>query len=713
MRRILTALLALAALTAAPAGAQSLSGSLDAMVQARGDVVRTDNVTARLITDSVSVAPGSTFYFALTQDIREGWHTYWRNPGDSGEATSLTLNLPEGWAAGDLQWPAPRALPFGPLTNYGYKDSVVLPVAVSVPEDAPEGPLTIEASAYWLVCADICIPEAGEFAISLFVEDGAPRLNETNAALIADTLAGLPQAAMAEAALSLEAEGEARLSLADADLAEAQQAGALRNLRFFPYAPGFVEPSAKQTAYSVDSALLLSLTHGFTLADGAAPVSGVLAYETRADGDWRREAIEISATPAESLPGPEASGGFAFGALLIAMGGSFLGGIILNLMPCVFPVLSLKALSFAEKAHDGAGAVRRQGLYFLAGVMVTFLSIAIVLIALKGAGAAVGWGFQLQNPAVILALALLFFAIALNLLGFFELGGSLQNLGSGLAGRSGGAGAFFTGALAVIVATPCTAPFMAAALGYALTLPAVGALAVFAALGLGMAAPFTLLAFTPGLWSRLPKPGLWMDRFKQFMAFPMLGAAVWLLWVLSVQAGPTGVLTGLAAFLTLGFGVWLARLNGRAAKALAGIAVIAALISVPAAARLQAVSAPASGSGATADIDSRAWSPELQAVLIDEGRTVFVDFTAAWCVSCQVNDRVVLSRPDVKRAFNETGAVKLIADWTNRDAVIAAELEKFGRAGVPLYLVYRPGEDSPEILPQILTPGRVMEAIGA
>ncbi|MBA4801166.1 MAG: thioredoxin family protein [Euryhalocaulis sp.] len=719
MRALLTALCLIAApLTGGAALAQD---ALDTgLVNADPATVETDNVKATLAADSIVVSPGQTFYIALHQDIREGWHTYWRNPGDSGEPTQIDLTLPDGWEAGEIVWPAPEPLPVGPLTNYGFSNEVLLPIPVTVPEDFDGAAAAIKADAYWLVCEEICIPESGKLELSLRVSEGEPRVHPRWGDRIADALAAMPQPALFDSTIALDGE-TAQLSLQDAGLSDALGAGDLRDFYFFPYEPGMVEAAADQTPHAMDDALILALTPGYELEDGAAPVAGVLTYEMRGAEGWAGRAVEISAEPGEaadlSLAAAPARGGDGAGgggqALLLALIGAFVGGLILNLMPCVFPVLSLKALGFAQKAHEDPGTVRRHGLLFMGGVLVTFAALGLLLVALKAGGAAVGWGFQLQNPAVIMALALLFFLISMNLLGFFEIGGGLQNLGSGLvAGRSGGAAAFLTGVLAVIVATPCTAPFMAAALGYALSLPALGALAIFLALGLGLAAPFTLLAFFPALLRRLPRPGPWMDRFKQFMAFPMLAATVWLVWVLSIQAGPTGVAFALIGLLAAGFAIWAGRFSGWTGRAAALGAMIAALLTVPAAAQLSTGGASvAETSGAPGALSSEPWSRERVAQLQAEGRPIFVDFTAAWCITCQVNERTALKTSDVAAAFAQNDVAFLVADWTNKDAEIAAELERFGRAGVPLYLYYPPGGGAPEILPQILTERGILNTI--
>ncbi|KAF0172771.1 MAG: thio:disulfide interchange protein, partial [Caulobacteraceae bacterium] len=391
--------------------------------------------------------------------------------------------------------------------------------------------------------------------------------------------------------------------------------------------------------------------------------------------------------------------------LIVFILSAFVGGLILNVMPCVFPVLSIKALSLAGGAHDGRA--KRHGLLFLAGVMATFMTLAVALIALKSAGLATGWGFQLQEPALIGVLALLFFAIGLNLIGAFEIGGGLQNVGAGVAAKGGDVGAFATGALAVVAATPCTAPFMAGALGWAATQPPAASLAVFAGLGLGFAAPFTALSFAPGLQKLMPKPGPWMDRAKQFLAFPMFAAAVWLVWVLSVQTGATGTLALLSVFVAFAFAAWAWR-QGMAWRVIAA----ALFIAVAAAAwrpmtSVVSASAPAKSATAGAEVWSAGRVSELRAA----NTPVFVNFTAAWCVTCKANEIVALSRPGVKQAFADRGVAYLKGDWTARDPAIAAELAAHGRSGVPLYLFYAPGAAEPVVLPQILTERIVRDAV--
>jgi len=453
---------------------------------------------------------------------------------------------------------------------------------------------------------------------------------------------------------------------------------------------------------------------GYMLEDGLSQAPwGVLAYDKKTDsGGWQRRGTVIQAAVGTSLDigavtTKQALSQSASIGVLAAIIGAFLGGMLLNLMPCVFPVLSLKALGFAKAAHADKKHIRRHGWLYTLGVMISFLALAAVLLALKAGGAGLGWGFQLQNPVVVGVLALLFFVIALNLFGLFDIGGRLQNVGAGLTKDGSAKGAFFTGVLAVIVATPCTAPFMAGALGYAFAQPPAMTLLVFSALGFGFALPFLALSHAPGLLARLPKPGPWMETFKQFLAFPMLATTIWLVWVLTLLGGAGGTARILLAMFLVGFAVWLWRRAGNIAKLLALAALLLAGYLT-----LSLKFAPlATSTVQAADIDP--WSPARVADLRAQGHIVFVDFTASWCVSCKVNEKLVLEAQKTKALFERTGTKILIADWTRKDEIIAAELARHGRAGVPLYLVYPPGSDvvAPQILPQTLNYKTIKNAL--
>lgn len=679
--------------------------------------VNTGHLTAELVASRQGIAPGETIHVALSQKIQKGWHTYWRNAGDSGEPTKITWTLPAGWSASGFTWPAPHRLPVGPLTNYGYENEVLLPVAITAPKDAkPGSTVTLKAAAAFLVCADICVPEDATLTLSLPVTDGPAPAHPTWGTAIAKTLAEAPKPAGLTGAF--EKQGEVvKLAITGAALKGADMADAY----FFPFSGTVIDHAKPQAIERGPEGLTLAIAPGYDFQSPTPPKSlaGVLvvagkAYEvTASPGPAPAAASGLGPPPAKlAAPAGTASLGLASAALF-----ALLGGLILNLMPCVFPVLAMKAASLAGHGAHQAEA-RRQGLAFGVGVLATFLGLAALLIALRSAGSAVGWGFQLQDPPVVATLALLMLLVGLNLSGVFEVGASLQGVGSDLAAKGGLSGSFFTGVLAVVVAAPCTAPFMGPALGWALTQPPAAALVVFLALGVGFAAPFVAVAFAPGLLARLPRPGPWMDGFKKLLAFPMYAAVAWLVWVLTVQVGSDAVPRILGAAVILALAAWVfgivqrRRLSGGRPVALGAVATALAAIAIVGGAFWPAYTVADEPSG-TAKLADEAYTPARLAALQAEGRPVLVNYTAAWCVSCQVNDRVALSTTAVAEALKRNNAVYLKADWTKRDGAIAAELASFGRAGVPLYLVYGAKGGDPAILPSILTEGVVVKALDA
>ncbi|KRA61783.1 thiol:disulfide interchange protein [Caulobacter sp. Root655] len=678
--------------------------------------VQTGHIEVELVAQEAGAAPGATVFVALRQKIQPGWHTYWRNPGDAGDATRIVWTLPPGWTAGDIVWPTPEKSRVGPLLDFAYTGEVLLPVPITVPADAQAGSVvTLKAAAAFLVCEQVCVPEDAVVTLTLPVVAGMPATDPAWGAKVAETLAKAPKSAGLKAVFNLQG-GVLKLAVTGAPLKGADLSGAF----FYPYSGKVIEHPPEQAIERGPEGLTLSLTPGYDFTQGTPPtqLSGVLALNGAA--------YEVTATAGAIPPGAQGLGAPAKAAgaslgLPLAVAFAFLGGLILNLMPCVFPILSMKAASLTAHAHD-AGKTRVQGLAFLAGVVVTFLALAGLLIAVRAGGDAVGWGFQLQSPPVVAALSLLMLLVALNMSGVFEVGASVQGVGSGASGDGVG-GSFLTGALAVVVAAPCTAPFMAGALGYALTQPPLLALAVFLGLALGFAAPFVLLAFIPGLLARLPRPGPWMDVLKKGLAFPMYATAAWLAWVFSQQTGSIPLALILAAAVLTAFTAWLyglaqaRRIEGKGAVVpfvLAALSLVAAIALVVVAARAAPAAAPSSvaetapsGPGLAAE----PWSPERVAALQAEGKVVMVDFTADWCVTCKVNEGAALKGQRLADAFKTSNAVLLRADWTKRDAVIAAALAEHGRAGVPLYLVYPKGGGEPVILPQLLTEGLVIEAV--
>jgi len=716
-----------------------------------GETVATDNVKARLVSEVRSVAPGQSFFVALELDIREGWHTYWRNPGDSGQATKLIWTLPPGFAAGDIEWTTPHRFELTPLVNYGYAKHAVHLVQISAPRDlAPGKGLDLRAKASWLVCSDVCIPEGADLQLSLPTSPQAGAIDAASASLFTAARAELPIAAPASSA---------RVENGQLVIALGKDWGGtlaqIKELSFFPYDDGAIEYAAPQSLTRKPQELDLAVKLGYQLPAGS--VRGLLLATEQNGADAVAVPLEIAATlpagaaaaaaasaspefkPSSALtpalrqsaspPAPDASrsegaAGPGFGLLLLF---AILGGLVLNLMPCVFPVLSIKAIRLVEQAKKHPAAVRTKGLVFAAGVISSMLALAAVLLALRAGGEQIGWGFQLQSPLFVTLMAYLLFAVGLNLSGVFEVGGGLAGIGDGLTQGDSYHAAFFTGVLTTLVATPCTAPFMAAAVGAALTQSPMVALSIFTALGFGLALPYLTLSFAPWLRRALPKPGAWMDTLKQVFAFPMYGSAAWLIWVLAQQqTAVLGLGAALAGAILIGLAAWAyqkSKSSGVKGRVVAlATAVVALLLAI--ALPLQLAGAPvaaAAGTGATTPggpPDAEGWQnydaarvAELKAA----GMPLLVNFTASWCLTCLVNERNAFGDSAVQAVFHDKGVTLMKGDWTNRNPEITKALADFGRAGVPLYVVYnaKPGVPEPLVLPQLLSASVVRDAFAA
>ena len=665
-------------------------------------------VSVALISEGTSIEPGAPLWLGLRQRIAPGWHTYWLNPGDSGEAPTLDWKLPAGFAADPIVWPQPERLPVGPAMSYGYTKEVVLLTRVTAPAEArPGSRVTLRAHVSWLVCEKICIPEEADVALTLPVAAGRPAPAST-----------APPIERARAAVPAPSPWPATLRATPETVTVAVAAPGLRpdhvaEAWFFPSRWGVIDHAAPQALTVDQRGITLRTARGALPEATATDLDGVLVVRERLDQGLVTQAFAIRATA-------DASTGGAAQALSLAaaIGLALAGGLILNLMPCVLPVLSVKAIALVSHAQTSSASMRRHGLAYTVGVLAAFAVLASTLIALRAGGAEVGWGFQLQSPLVVGGLAYLLFALGLSLSGILTIGARVTGVGHGLAARPGYRGSFFTGALASVAATPCTAPFMGVAVGYALTQPPVAALVVFEALALGLALPFLALSLMPAWRRLLPRPGAWMERLKQGLAFPLYGSVAWLVWVVSRQTGPDGVALVLLGLLLIGFGAWLhhaTRGSGslpwrRAATGIALGCVAAAIALGP------LVTTSPSASSATTAPAGAAWepfTPERLAALRAQGTPVFVNFTAAWCITCLVNERVALQSHAVTDAFARRGVVYLRADWTSKSPEIAALLASFGRSGVPLYVLYGGGgaPAPPRVLPQILSESTLIEAV--
>lgn len=674
---------------------------------ARAAAVHVGPVEAELVAERTALVAGQTNWVALRLKPDPHWHVYWRNPGDSGIPTKLEWQLPKGIEAGDIVWPYPQIQRLGDLANYGYEQETLHLVPLTVAPSA-HGSQALRANAKWLVCKDVCIPGSTDLELDLPVSSTA-QPDSRWASAFARTRAAVPKA---------EPDWPAQFAVQHNTVSLSVNAPALQGaskISFFPYASDLVNHAQAQRVALEGEKLRLSQAASSYFVEAPKRVDGVLVVD---HGNHDTTAYEISAAPGAVAPVDESSANAATTpisapapatehaplSLIFVLGLALLGGLVLNLMPCVFPVLSLKALSLTRAGRDGQ---RAQSLAYSAGVVLSCVAAAALILALQRAGQAVGWGFQLQSPLFVGLLIYLLFALALSLSGVATFGTRLMNLGQGLTEKKGLTGAFFTGVLAVVVASPCTAPFMGTALGYAVTQPPALALTVFAVLGLGLALPFLVIGFVPAAARLLPKPGAWMERFKQLMAFPLYLSVVWLLWVLARQLDVGAAAQLMVGLVLIAFVLWLWPAHGLIAslsKLAAAALAVGLLINLP------KIDPDTRASASPRSMIAEPWSAARVSELRGEGRTIFVDFTADWCLSCKVNERVALRSASVEQAFRADNVAVLVADWTKADPAITAELARFKRNGVPLYLVYVRGGE-PKILPQLLTPDTVVNAL--
>jgi thiol:disulfide interchange protein/DsbC/DsbD-like thiol-disulfide interchange protein len=675
------------------------------------------HVKAALIPEVRTIAPGAPFWMAVRLKMDPRWHTYWINPGDSGAPTEIRWSLPPGFEAGPIQWPYPERIELPPLVSFGYEGEATLLVRITPPRDLKAGqPVTLTAHVSWLECEELCLP--GEATLSAVVQTGRDVENDpAGARFFSEARARLPLDSADWSFAAAPGRGFVRLTATPPLWLKE----AVAEAEFFPEMRGqFL--NGREAWDRGDGAYAMDLPRSDVSTAPVRRLTGVLVSKSGWRGPGSERAIRVDVEIGKEIAGNagalHGSGANASG-LLGAIGLAFIGGLILNLMPCVLPVLSIKVLSLVGQAEAPMGARMRNAGAYSVGVLVAFWALAGLLIALRAGGEQLGWGFQLQSPPVIAGLASLFFLIALNLFGVFEVGVSLTRLTGNNAGTSGegAGGSFSTGLLATLVATPCTAPFMGSALGFALTQPAPAALAIFTSLGAGMAAPFVALAASPRLLRFLPRPGAWMETMKQALGFLLAATVVWLAWVLGQQTGSDGVVMLLAALVVQAVGAWVLGkwavvTRSAAVRRAAGIVAAVLIVgSAAAAVKLAGGGEPPARQAAAAE----SWEPYSEAranELRGAGRPVFVDFGAAWCLTCQVNERVALSAAPVLAKFREKNVAMLKADWTSRDPAVTQALTKLRRSGVPTYVLYaKDASAPPRLLPEILTPTLVIDAL--
>ena len=682
--------------------------------KAASDSADAPHVHVRLVVVPDSLAIGKEAKAGLSFKLEEGWHVYWQNAGDAGEPPHMRWTLPNGVTAGPLQFPAPQRLPLGPLMDFGYENEVLFPFTIDVAKSAKTGPAVLHTKVDWLVCRATCIPGKAELELTRNITAQAPTESASDAALYDRFASRLPQLLPSSDRVVFTPTG-AGFALQVATGERETEAA------FFPSDQGILDNPAPQSLTPTPDGALLLLKKDAGLSATPATLNGVLeltggrafviaAHPGSIDAALMQRAIASASQVAPST-GKQQANQSRHSLSEIALL-AFAGGILLNLMPCVFPVLFLKGLALVRSGNEERHTLRRHGFVYTAGIVLAFWVLVAVLLSLRSAGSVLGWGFQFQSPVFLELMAAMLFFLGLSLAGQFELGLSLTSAGGALAAKQGYAGSFFTGVLAVIVATPCTGPFMAAAIGYALAQPAIVTFTVFTALALGLAAPYVALTLQPA-WTRwLPRPGAWMEILKQATSLPIFAFVIWLAWVLAQTYGAAMLAVLLVSFLLLAIAGWfLGRWQGKrwagVIAALLVLAVVAGAFYAPQ--RLAGESSATSSS--TGGDGWQQWSAEAVSQYQAQGRPVFVDFTASWCLSCQVNERLALDQPEVKQAFAQANVALLRADWTRHDESITRALTALGRDGVPAYVLYRPGQSAPVLLPQVLTPGLVIQAI--
>lgn len=677
---------------------------------------KAQHLTVNLVPLTDTVSPGGKTQVGLHFVLEKDWHVYWINAGDAGLPPKVDWTLPKGVSVGPLQFPAPERLPVGPLMDFGYQNEVLFPMDLEAASNmgAPSEQ-QLQARVNWLVCREVCIPGKASLALPLHIahQQVAPRSDVK--ALFQRFESRMPQPFPPSAEAKFQTTPtEFKLAILNFPGGVSPQ---LKSAEFFPLDQYQIDNPAPQKVLASKNGVEIVLRKAPDLEGNPQQLNGLVRLGDGSSYIVHAAAGSVPTMTAAAVPAGGPSGGFGLPRYLLL---AFVGGMILNLMPCVFPVLFIKGLALVEASSETRLRLRRHGYAYTLGILVSFWVVAGLLLGLRAAGSLLGWGFQFQSPGFIAVIALLLFFLGLSLAGMFEVGLTATSAGSGLAQKGGYAGSFFTGVLAMVVATPCAAPFMGVAIGFALAAPAAWALLIFTALGLGLAAPYLLLTLEPA-WTRwMPRPGAWMEMVRRLAAIPIFATVIWLVWLFTQSAGATLLPALLAAFLLLAIAGWvLGHWPQKKSASSSAALVIALAVAVPLVSLALLPGSPAASSAraqageASSAADQAEWQPYSEAALARyraEGKPVFVDFTAAWCLSCQVNQKVVLDRGDVQRRLHSAGVVLMRADWTHRDAEISRAIQNLGRSGVPVYALYLPGRPV-KLLPAVLTPGIIFDAL--
>jgi len=692
-------------------------------------VQQSQHSEAELVSEVESIQPGQPFWVALRLKAEEHWHTYWQNPGDSGLATSIKWELPTGFSADSIVWPYPERIDVPPLTSFGYDGEVFLLVKITPPSAISESNVKLVGNSKWLICKELCLPAGAKVELTLPVKNETPKLNAKWSQAFADTRTKHPITSTEWQFSAATNKDEILIKV----VPPVNFKDEITKLAFFPLEGEVIQNAGSQNLQKTGNEYTLNNKRAPEITEVPKELKGVLVSSTPWKTGGKEKALAINVAVAgdiavlgninstdssSSNTSAVTNNPNTLSSIWLAVVFSFVGGLILNLMPCVLPVLSIKVLGFVKQAEEDKSKTWQHGVVFALGVLISFWVLGGSLMLLRAGGEKLGWGFQLQSPTFLVCLAVLFFLFGLNLFGVFEVGTSLMGVGQNAMGKSGFFGSFASGVLATLVATPCTAPFMGSALGFAMTQPLWASMLIFSSVGIGMASPYMLLAFVPSLLKFVPKPGIWMENFKQFMGFLLMATVVWLIWVLGLQTSMDVVAKFLLALVVMSIGAWVLGRWGslmntdrsrRIAQVIMVVLIATSLTFAISTARNEVVN-PQNGKNINSN-DGIAWqafSPKLIDDLRAQGKPIFLDFTAAWCLSCKVNEKVTFSSQAVKDEIIKQGIIPVKADWTSRDENITQMLEKFGRSGVPLYVLYNPKEKDPVILPEVITPDIVL-----